>query len=77
MKVDGVGFTDVGRVFIDSQDLASEGPVEGGLVTTNDVPVSYGGGLRLAFSEAIVARLDVAFSNEETGLVYLTFGHLF
>lgn len=39
--------------------------------------VSYGGGLRIALSEAILARTDVGFSEEESGLVYLTFGHTF
>jgi len=38
---------------------------------------SYGTGLRIALGEAILARLDVGFSNEQAGLVYLTFGHTF
>jgi hypothetical protein len=38
---------------------------------------SYGGGVRIGFSSGLVARIDVGFSPEETGLVYLTFGHTF
>jgi len=34
-------------------------------------------GVRVGFSEAMVVRIDVGFSDEETGLVYLTFGHSF
>ena len=38
---------------------------------------SYGGGLRVALSAALVARIDVGFSDEERGLVYLEFGQTF
>jgi hypothetical protein len=31
----------------------------------------------VALGDAILARIDVGFSNEETALVYLTFGHIF
>jgi hypothetical protein len=43
----------------------------------NDLRYSSGGGLRFALSQALVARIDVGFSDEETGLVYLEFGHTF
>jgi predicted ABC-type transport system involved in lysophospholipase L1 biosynthesis ATPase subunit len=43
----------------------------------SDLQYSYGGGLRIALSQALVARIDVGFSDEETGLVYLAFGHAF
>jgi hypothetical protein len=45
--------------------------------TSNDFRYSYGGGTRIALGEALVARIDVGFSDEETGLVYLTFGDPF
>ena len=35
------------------------------------------GGLRFLVSRAIIARVDVGFSEEETALVYLKFGHTF
>ena len=34
-------------------------------------------GLRIALSQAIVARIDVGFSNEETAIAYLAFGQSF
>ena len=39
----------------------------------------YGGGLglRFALSQALVARVDVAFSDERLPIVYLAFGHTF
>jgi outer membrane protein assembly factor BamA len=77
VQVDGVGFFDAGRVFIDQKDLERQGGDEGGLETTDRVQLSYGAGLRLAFSDAIAVRLDAGFSAEETGLIYLTFGHTF
>jgi hypothetical protein len=43
----------------------------------HDFRYSYGAGARIALGEAILARIDVGFSDEETGLVYLTFGHIF
>ena len=43
----------------------------------DDLRYSYGGGVRFALSRALVARIDVGFSEEEQGLVYLTFGHTF
>jgi hypothetical protein len=43
----------------------------------DDLKYSYGGGLRFALSRAIVARIDVGFSDEEKGLVYLSFGQAF
>lgn len=79
VQVDGVAFGDAGQVYISDSDLSHEfhtrysrlpGIFEG-------FRYSYGPGLRLAIGEALVARLDVGFSNEETGLVYLVFGHTF
>ena len=44
------------------------------VIVVSDLQYSYGGGLRIALSQALVARIDVGFSDEETGLVYLAFG---
>jgi outer membrane translocation and assembly module TamA len=78
-RLDGVVFGDGGRVFLDNNDLRNEFRLNGPVVDRllNDFQYSYGAGLRLALSEAIVARLDAGFSNEETGLLYLSFGHTF
>jgi outer membrane protein assembly factor BamA len=79
VRIDGVAFGDIGRVFITNSDLVSDYGT-----TSEPIPASfdhfrysYGGGTRIALGEAILARIDVGFSNEETGLVYLTFGHTF
>lgn len=69
VSIDGVGFGDVGRVYEGSEDFLEH--------TLDHVRYSYGGGLRLALSSGLVARLDAGFSPEETGLIYLTFGHTF
>lgn len=69
VSIDGVGFGDVGRVFEDGHDFTHH--------TFDHVRYSYGGGLRIGFSTGLVARIDAGFSPEETGLVYLTFGHTF
>jgi outer membrane protein assembly factor BamA len=79
VRIDGVAFGDMGRVFLDDSDLSSEFRVDDDLLPRvfGDFRYSYGGGVRIALGEAILARIDVGFSNEETGLVYLTFGHIF
>ena len=79
VRIDGVAFGDMGRVFADDRELRSEFQVETRLLPRlfRDFRYSYGGGLRFALGEAILARLDVGFSDEERGLVYLTFGHMF
>ncbi|HVN86065.1 MAG TPA: BamA/TamA family outer membrane protein [Candidatus Binatia bacterium] len=79
VRVDGVLFGDGGRVFIDRSDLEDEFHLNSEFVDRvfSDFQYSYGGGFRIALSEALVARIDVGFSNEETGLVYLSFGHTF
>jgi outer membrane protein assembly factor BamA len=77
IQVDGVGFTDVGRVFLDDDDLVFQGVETGPFKQTDDWRFSYGGGLRFAFSEAMLVRVDVGFSDEETGQVFLTFNHTF
>jgi outer membrane protein assembly factor BamA len=79
VKIDGVGFGDAGRVFLTSDQLAAEfGEDETALpVMKDDMRYSYGGGVRFALGEATIARVDVGFSDEESGLVYLVFGHTF
>lgn len=78
VTVDGVLFGEIGRVFIDDKDLAVQGDTSGHLSQVGEgLPISYGTGIRFAMSEAILCRVDVGFSNEETALVYLTFGHTF
>jgi outer membrane protein assembly factor BamA len=69
VSIDGVGFGDVGRVYEGSEDFLEH--------TLDHIRYSYGGGLRLALSSGLVARLDAGFSPEEKGLIYLTFGHTF
>jgi outer membrane protein assembly factor BamA len=79
VQIDGVVFGDAGRVFYSDEDIASElgQPVATIPPTNNEFRYSYGGGTRIALGEALVARIDVGFSDEETGLVYLVFGHTF
>jgi hypothetical protein len=79
VKVDGVGFVDVARVFLERDELAAAfGQPASTLPKTNDkLRVSYGPGVRFALGEAFVARIDAGFSSEETGRTYVTFGHTF
>jgi len=79
VRLDGVVFGDMGRVFFNEREFSREFKVDSKLVPRvfGDFRYSYGGGLRIALGEAILARIDVGFSNEETGLTYLTFGHIF
>jgi outer membrane protein assembly factor BamA len=69
IDIDGVGFGDAGRVYKGASDFRHN--------VFDRMRYSYGGGLRIGFSSGLVARLDVGFSPEETGLFYLTFGHTF
>lgn len=80
VQIDGVLFGDMGRVFITNAELSDEFRAK----TRASIPeifedfrYSYGTGLRIAIGEALVARLDVGFSNEQTALVYLVFGQTF
>jgi len=69
VSIDGVGFGDAGRVYSGANDFLEH--------TFDHIRYSYGGGLRLALSSGLVARIDAGFSPEEKGLIYLTFGHPF
>ena len=73
VRIDGVGFVETGRVFIDD-DQVDENFFER---LVKNWQLSYGGGIRIALGQAILARIDVGFSDEESGLVYLTFNHTF
>jgi outer membrane translocation and assembly module TamA len=74
-----VVFADSGRVFVDDDDLRDEFRLDDDLLERilDDFQYDYGGGLRIALSDALVARIDVGFSDEETGLLYLQFGQTF
>ncbi len=79
VHLDGVLFGDAGRVFISNDDLKNQFHLDSNLINNvfSHFRYSYGAGLRITLSDAIVARIDVGFSNEWTGLVYLSFGHTF
>jgi surface antigen Omp85-like protein len=79
VRMDGVAFGDAGRVFIDDEELEDEFRMPRAVTdrVTSDVRYSYGGGLLFAVSQALAARVNVAFSEEETALVYLEFGQTF
>lgn len=79
IKLDGVVFGDGGRVFLNSTDAENEFKLNKEIFSriVNNFRYSYGGGLRFALGAALVARVDVGFSDEEKGLVYLSFGHTF
>jgi outer membrane protein assembly factor BamA len=79
VRIDGVGFVEAGRVFLDNDEVGDQFIVDDQTITrfTDNIQYSYGGGLRIALGQAILARIDVGFSDEESALVYLTFGHTF
>jgi outer membrane protein assembly factor BamA len=73
VRIDGVAFVETGRVFVDGDDadrafLSRQ---------VKDWQLSYGGGVRMALGQAILARIDVGFSEEESALIYLSFNHPF
>ena len=79
VRLDGVAFGEAGRVFITNGELRREFRLNDNIVRriASTFRYSYGAGLRVALSEALVARIDVGFSDEERGLVYLEFGQTF
>lgn len=79
VKIDGVLFGDGGRVFVNRSDLKDEFHVDSDIIgrILDDFQYSYGTGVRIVLSDALVARIDAGFSDEETGLIYLSFGHTF
>jgi outer membrane protein assembly factor BamA len=73
LQFDGALFAGAGRVFVDRDDLGSRyAPAD-----TERIRVAGGPGIRIAVSQALLARIDVGFSNEETGIVYLAFSQAF
>jgi outer membrane protein assembly factor BamA len=77
VRIDGVGFVEGGQVFISDEDVANQLGPEFVSTIGEEIRYSYGGGLRFAIGQALVARIDAGFSEEESGLFYLTFGHTF
>ena len=79
VRIDGVLFGDGGRVFIDDDELTDEFKLDSSILERiiNNFKYSYGFGLRIALARALLARIDVGFSGEETALLYLSFGHTF
>jgi outer membrane protein assembly factor BamA len=79
VSIGGIAFGEAGRVFTSTTNLRSEFELNQSIVdrVVSDLQYSYGGGLRIALSQALVARIDIGFSDEEKGLVYLGFGQAF
>jgi outer membrane protein assembly factor BamA len=79
VRMDGVLFGEGGRVFISRDELREEFRLNDDILDriVSDFKYSYGGGLRFALSQALEARVDVGFSEEEKGLVYLAFAQAF
>lgn len=79
VHVGGVVFSSVGRVFMSPTELEKGYGLDHAAAThlTQTPQYDYGLGLRFAVAKAILARVDVGFSEENTGLVYLAFGHTF
>ena len=79
VRIDGVIFGDGGRVFLDQSEVSNEFALNKFIIgpLISDIRYSYGCGTRIALSQSLVARIDVGFSEEETGLVYLSFGQTF
>jgi outer membrane protein assembly factor BamA len=73
LRFDGVLFGGAGRVFVDQDDLGRRyAPAD-----TSRIRVGGGPGLRIALSQALVVRIDVGFSEEETAITYLSFDQTF
>jgi len=79
VQVAAAAFGDAGRVFVHRGDLDEEFDLTNEVIDqlAENIRYSYGAGLRFIVSRAIIARVDVGFSEDETGLVYLKFGHTF
>lgn len=79
VKLDGVVFGDGGRVFLNQTEAKNEFKLNEQIFEriVDEFRYSYGGGLRIALGQALVARIDAGFSDEEKGLLYLSFGQAF
>lgn len=76
VRLGGAVFGDAGRVFI-SEEAIREEEGESARGEVKRYRFDYGFGVRISLSEALVARIDVGFSEEETALLYLAFGQTF
>ncbi|MBP1686728.1 MAG: outer membrane protein, family [Deltaproteobacteria bacterium] len=66
VRLDGVLFGEAGRVFLSSTEIKTEfHAARPDIHYVSHLQYSYGGSLRIALSSALVARLDVGFSEEE------------
>jgi outer membrane protein assembly factor BamA len=79
IDVGGAVFGDSGRVFMSPSQLETDfglGPSSASHLVS---ALQYDGGvgIRFAVARAILARVEVGFSDEEKGLVYLAFGQAF
>ncbi len=79
IHVGGAVFGSVGRVFMTARELQQDFglPPASAAHLVDTVQYDYGMGVRFAVADAILARVDVGFSEENTALVYLSFGHAF
>lgn len=80
VRLDGTLFGGAGRVFLDRSRLPDDlsGDMSRFAPGRDDaIQFSYGAGLQMALGEALTTRLDVGFSGESKGLVYLSFGNAF
>jgi outer membrane protein assembly factor BamA len=79
VRIDGVVFGETGRVFLDANEVGDQFQLDDSFFSrlSDNFKYSYGGGVRIALGKAILARIDVGFSDEESALVYLTFSHTF
>jgi outer membrane protein assembly factor BamA len=77
IRVRGAVFGEGGRVFESTSTVQRElgTPLVNALVS--NFQYSGGAGIRFAVAQAILARIDVGFSDEEKGLIYLSFGQAF
>lgn len=78
VRIDGAVFAGAGRVYLSHSRLPSDLDVS---AVSPDADgswrPSYGAGLRIALSEALLARVEAGFSPESHGLFYLAFGTVF
>src|SRR5262249_32970984 len=79
VRMDGALFGETGRVFADKNTVRNDFHLPERVVDLVRGGLRYSGGvgLRFAVSQAIIARVDVGFSEENTGEVFLEFGHTF
>lgn len=78
VRIDGAIFAGAGRVYLSQSRLPADLNIQD--VSPNPTHAwrpSYGAGLRIALSEALLARVDAGFSPESHGLFYLAFGTTF